>query len=198
MSNPRRSSTATPDSLGLLLRDLDRLAHSAARESGKTVAEGRAEVLKAIEVLEFAVGLQDSDVGGAMDVSRGVRCEYLREPLGVTVGITPFNFPAMVPMWMFANAIAAGNTFVLKPSEKDPSASLFLAEVLHEAGVPAGVFNVVHGDKVAVDRILEHPDIAAVSFVGSTPIAPASQHAVRCWWRTRSWRVVRRRTPSGS
>ena len=95
----------------------------------------------------------------------------IRQPLGVVAGITPFNFPAMVPMWMFANAIACGNTFILKPSEKDPSASLFLAELLQEAGVPDGVFNVVHGDKVAVDAILEHPDIKAVSFVGSTPIA---------------------------
>ena len=95
----------------------------------------------------------------------------IRQPLGVVAGITPFNFPAMVPMWMFANAIACGNTFILKPSEKDPSASIYLAELLAEAGVPAGVFNVVNGDKVAVDRILEHPEIAAVSFVGSTPIA---------------------------
>ncbi len=95
----------------------------------------------------------------------------IRQPLGVVAGITPFNFPAMVPMWMFATAIATGNTFILKPSEKDPSAANFMAELLKEAGVPAGVFNVVHGDKVAVDAILEHPDIAAVSFVGSTPIA---------------------------
>src|SRR5205823_1707282 len=104
-------------------------------------------------------------------VSNGVDVYSIRQPLGVVAGITPFNFPAMVPMWMFANAIACGNTFVLKPSEKDPSASLFLAELLKSAGLPAGVFNVVQGDKVAVDRILEHPDVAAVSFVGSTPIA---------------------------
>jgi malonate-semialdehyde dehydrogenase (acetylating)/methylmalonate-semialdehyde dehydrogenase len=104
-------------------------------------------------------------------VSSGVDVYMIRQPLGVVAGITPFNFPAMVPMWMFANAIACGNTFVLKPSEKDPSASLYMAELLAEAGVPAGVFNVVNGDKVAVDRILTHPDIAAVSFVGSTPIA---------------------------
>ncbi|HEV7605266.1 MAG TPA: CoA-acylating methylmalonate-semialdehyde dehydrogenase, partial [Candidatus Limnocylindrales bacterium] len=104
-------------------------------------------------------------------VSTGVDVYQIRQPLGVVAGITPFNFPAMVPMWMFATAIATGNTFILKPSEKDPSAANFLATLLAEAGVPAGVFNVVHGDKVAVDAILAHPDIAAVSFVGSTPIA---------------------------
>src|SRR5205085_8159713 len=94
-----------------------------------------------------------------------------RQPLGVVVGITPFNFPAMVPMWMFANAIACGNTFILKPSEKDPSVSLYLAELMKKAGMPDGVFNVVQGDKVAVDRLLEHPDVKAISFVGSTPVA---------------------------
>ena len=109
--------------------------------------------------------------GFSEQVSGGVDVYQIRQPLGVVAGITPFNFPAMVPMWMFATAIATGNTFVLKPSEKDPSASNYLAELLDEAGVPDGVFNVVHGDKVAVDAILEHPDIAAVSFVGSTPIA---------------------------
>jgi len=109
--------------------------------------------------------------GFSEQVSGGVDVYQIRQPLGVVAGITPFNFPAMVPMWMFATAIATGNTFILKPSEKDPSAANFLAELLAEAGVPDGVFNVVHGDKVAVDAILEHPDIAAVSFVGSTPIA---------------------------
>src|SRR6201989_913838 len=109
--------------------------------------------------------------GFSEQVATGVDVYSIRQPLGVVAGITPFNFPAMVPMWMFANAIACGNTFILKPSEKDPSASLYIAELLAEAGVPAGVFSVVQGDKVAVDRILEHPDIAAVSFVGSTAIA---------------------------
>jgi malonate-semialdehyde dehydrogenase (acetylating)/methylmalonate-semialdehyde dehydrogenase len=109
--------------------------------------------------------------GYSEQVSGGIDVYQIRQPLGVVAGITPFNFPAMVPMWMFANALACGNTFVLKPSEKDPSASILIAELLHEAGVPDGVFNVVHGDKVAVDRILEHPDVRAVSFVGSTPIA---------------------------
>ena len=109
--------------------------------------------------------------GFSEQASTGVDVYSIRQPLGVVAGITPFNFPAMVPMWMFANALACGNTFVLKPSEKDPSASMFIAELLKQAGLPDGCFNVVHGDKVAVDRILEHPDIAAVSFVGSTPIA---------------------------
>jgi malonate-semialdehyde dehydrogenase (acetylating)/methylmalonate-semialdehyde dehydrogenase len=130
------------------------------------------EVARGLENIEFACGIPNLMKGGYSEqASTGVDVYSIRQPLGVVAGITPFNFPAMVPMWMFANAIACGNTFVLKPSEKDPSASLFIAELLKQAGLPDGVFNVVQGDKVAVDRILEHPDIAAVSFVGSTPIA---------------------------
>ena len=130
------------------------------------------EVARGLENLEFACGIAQLLKGGFSEqASGGVDVYQIRQPLGVVAGITPFNFPAMVPMWMFANAIACGNTFILKPSEKDPSASLFLAELLKEAGVPEGVFSVVQGDRVAVDRILEHPDIKAVSFVGSTPIA---------------------------
>ncbi|MEA2579012.1 MAG: malonate-semialdehyde dehydrogenase (acetylating) / methylmalonate-semialdehyde dehydrogenase, partial [Chloroflexota bacterium] len=130
------------------------------------------EIARGLENLEFATGIPNLLKGGYSEqVSTGVDVYQIRQPLGVVAGITPFNFPAMVPMWMFGTAIAAGNTFILKPSEKDPSAANFMAELLHEAGVPDGVFNVVHGDKVAVDAILEHPDIAAVSFVGSTPIA---------------------------
>ena len=130
------------------------------------------EVARGLENVEFACGIPNLMKGGYSEqASTGVDVYSIRQPLGVVAGITPFNFPAMVPMWMFANAIACGNTFVLKPSEKDPSASLFIAELLKQAGLPDGVFNVVQGDKVAVDRILEHPDIAAVSFVGSTPIA---------------------------
>ncbi|MFI5226592.1 MAG: CoA-acylating methylmalonate-semialdehyde dehydrogenase, partial [Candidatus Limnocylindrales bacterium] len=125
-----------------------------------------------LEVVEFACGIPTLLKGGFSEsVSTQIDVTSIRQSVGVCAVITPFNFPAMVPMWMFANAIACGNTFVLKPSEKDPSASIFLAGLLAEAGVPDGVFNVVNGDKVAVDRILEHPDIAAVSFVGSTPIA---------------------------
>jgi len=142
------------------------------REHGKVRLDALGEVARGLENLEFATGIPHLLKGGFSEqVSTGVDVYQIRQPLGVVAGITPFNFPAMVPMWMFANAIACGNTFILKPSEKDPSASVYLAELLKEAGLPNGVFNVVHGDKVAVDRILEHPDIAAVSFVGSTPIA---------------------------
>jgi malonate-semialdehyde dehydrogenase (acetylating) / methylmalonate-semialdehyde dehydrogenase len=141
-------------------------------EHGKVPSDALGEIARGLENLEFACGVPTLLKGGYSEqASTGVDVYQIRQPLGVVAGITPFNFPAMVPMWMFANAIACGNTFILKPSEKDPSASLFIAELLHEAGVPDGVFNVIHGDKVAVDAILEHPDIDAVSFVGSTPIA---------------------------
>ena len=148
------------------------LAAFVTAEHGKVPSDAQGEVARGLENIEFATGIQHLLKGGFSEqASTGVDVYQIRQPLGVVAGITPFNFPAMVPMWMFANAIACGNTFILKPSEKDPSASIYLAGLLVEAGVPAGVFNVVHGDKVAVDRILEHPDIAAVSFVGSTPIA---------------------------
>jgi malonate-semialdehyde dehydrogenase (acetylating) / methylmalonate-semialdehyde dehydrogenase len=141
-------------------------------EHGKVPTDALGEVARGLENLEFATGIPHLLKGGFSEqVSSGVDVYQIRQPLGVVAGITPFNFPAMVPMWMFANAIACGNTFILKPSEKDPSASVYLAELWKEAGLPDGVFNVVHGDKVAVDAILEHPDIAAVSFVGSTPVA---------------------------
>jgi malonate-semialdehyde dehydrogenase (acetylating)/methylmalonate-semialdehyde dehydrogenase len=141
-------------------------------EHGKVSTDALGEVARGLENLEFATGISQLIKGQFSEqASTGIDVYQIRQPLGVVAGITPFNFPAMVPMWMFANAIACGNTFVLKPSEKDPSASVYIAELLKEAGVPDGVFNVVHGDKVAVDRLLEHPDIAAVSFVGSTPIA---------------------------
>ena len=141
-------------------------------EHGKVLSDAMGEIARGLENIEFACGIPSLLKGGFSEqASRGVDVYSIRQPLGVVAGITPFNFPAMVPMWMFANAIACGNTFVLKPSEKDPSASLFMADLWKQAGLPDGVFNVVQGDKVAVDRILEHPDIAAVSFVGSTPIA---------------------------
>ena len=155
----------------LLEQNLDKLANSAAREAGKTIAEARAGVLKGIEVCDFALSVQNLDTGGAMEVSRGVTCEFKREPLGVVAGITPFNFPAMVPLWMIPNALTVGNAFILKPSEKVPLTSLMLGELLLEAGVPPGVFSIVHGGKEAVDGILAHPDIQAVAFVGSTSIA---------------------------
>jgi malonate-semialdehyde dehydrogenase (acetylating)/methylmalonate-semialdehyde dehydrogenase len=141
-------------------------------EHGKVPTDAQGEVARGLENMEFATGVPHLLKGTFSEqVSSGVDVYQIRQPLGVVAGITPFNFPAMVPMWMFSNAIACGNTFILKPSEKDPSASVYVAELWKEAGLPDGVFNVVHGDKVAVDAILEHPDIAAVSFVGSTPIA---------------------------
>lgn len=149
-----------------------KIAELVTLEHGKTVADAMGEVARGLENIEFACGIPNLLKGGFSEqASRGVDVYQIRQPLGVVAGITPFNFPAMVPMWMFANAIACGNTFILKPSEKDPSASMFIAELWKQAGLPDGVFNVVHGDKVAVDRILNHPDIKAVSFVGSTPIA---------------------------
>jgi malonate-semialdehyde dehydrogenase (acetylating)/methylmalonate-semialdehyde dehydrogenase len=149
-----------------------RIAEFLTSEHGKTTADALGEVARGIENIEFACGVPNLLKGGFSEqASRGIDIYQIRQPLGVVAGITPFNFPAMVPMWMFANAIACGNTFILKPSEKDPSVSLFMAELLQKAGVPDGVFNVIQGDRVAVERLLEHPDIKAVSFVGSTPIA---------------------------
>src|SRR6266446_778561 len=141
-------------------------------EHGKVLSDALGEVTRGLEVIEFCCGLPTLLKSEYSEqASTGIDVYSIRQPLGVVAGITPFNFPAMVPMWMWAPAIATGNTFVLKPSEKDPSTSLWTAELLKEAGLPDGVFNVVMGDKVAVDAVLNHPDIAAVSFVGSTPIA---------------------------
>jgi len=141
-------------------------------EHGKVLSDALGEVARGLENVEFACGIPNLMKGGYSEqASTGVDVYSIKQPLGVVAGITPFNFPAMVPMWMFANALACGNTFILKPSEKDPSVSLFLAELLTQAGLPDGCFNVVHGDKVAVDRLLAHPDVSAISFVGSTPIA---------------------------
>ena len=141
-------------------------------EHGKTLPDAMGEVARGLENIEFACGIPNLLKGGFTEqASRGIDVYQLRQPLGVVAGITPFNFPAMVPLWMFPNAIACGNTFILKPSEKDPSASLYLAELMQQAGLPDGVFNVIQGDRIAVDRLLEHPDVAAISFVGSTPVA---------------------------
>jgi malonate-semialdehyde dehydrogenase (acetylating)/methylmalonate-semialdehyde dehydrogenase len=155
-------------------------------EHGKVLSDAIGEVTRGLEVIEFCCGLPTLLKSEFSEqASTGIDVYSIRQPLGVVAGITPFNFPAMVPMWMWAPAIACGNTFVLKPSEKDPSASIWTAELLKEAGLPDGVFNVVHGDKVAVDAVLEHPGIAAVSFVGSTPIAryvyeTATKNGKRC------------------
>ena len=148
------------------------LASAITREHGKVLSDAMGEVTRGLEIVEFACGApqllktQFSDnIGGGIDNWQ------MRQPLGVTVGITPFNFPVMVPLWMAPMALATGNTFILKPSERDPSASLMMADLLTQAGLPPGVFNVVQGDKVAVDALIQHPDVKAVSFVGSTPIA---------------------------
>ncbi|HST70660.1 MAG TPA: CoA-acylating methylmalonate-semialdehyde dehydrogenase [Solirubrobacterales bacterium] len=156
----------------LLDENVGELARIVSSEHGKVLEDAKGEVLRGLEVVEFACGIPQLLKGEYSDqVSSTVDAWSFRQPLGVCAGITPFNFPAMVPMWMHPVAIACGNTFVLKPSERDPSASNLVAELYAEAGLPAGVFNVVHGDKVAVDALLDHPDVAAVSFVGSTPIA---------------------------
>ncbi|WP_127503659.1 CoA-acylating methylmalonate-semialdehyde dehydrogenase [Actinoplanes solisilvae] len=148
------------------------IAEIVSDEHGKVLSDAAGEVQRGLEVIEFACGIPQLLKGEYSDqASTGVDVFSFREPLGVCVGITPFNFPAMVPMWMYPVAIACGNTFVLKPSERDPSASNYVAGLLQEAGLPDGVFNIVHGDKTAVDGLLHHPDVAAVSFVGSTPIA---------------------------
>jgi len=156
----------------LVDRHQEDLAKLLTAEHGKTLPDALGEVNRGLEVIEFATNIPHLLKGDfSENVSSAVDTYTIRQPLGVAAGITPFNFPAMVPMWMYPIAIACGNTFVLKPSEKDPSASMLSAELFAEAGLPDGVFNVLHGDRVAVERLLEHPDIAAISFVGSTPVA---------------------------
>ena len=158
--------------LQLLNQHRDTLAAMITAEHGKVFTDAQGEVARGIDIVEFACGAPQLLKGDYTDqVSAGIDNWTLRQPLGVVAGITPFNFPCMVPMWMFPLALATGNTFVLKPSERDPSPSIFMAELLQQAGLPDGVFNVVQGDKVAVDALLEHPDVRALSFVGSTPIA---------------------------
>ncbi len=150
----------------------DDFARTLTAEHGKVLSDAHGEVQRGIEVIEYVCGIPTLLKGGFSEqAATGIDVYSIRQPLGVVAGITPFNFPVMVPMWMWAPAIACGNAFILKPSEKDPSASLLTAEILQEAGLPDGVFNVIQGDKVAVDGLLEHPGIAAISFVGSTPIA---------------------------
>lgn len=155
----------------LILANLEGLAHQAAAESGKTVDEARAGVQKGLEVMEYALSLQNLEAGGAMEVSRGVMCHMTREPLGVVLGIAPFNFPAMVPLWMYPIALALGNVFVLKPSEKVPLTSQLIGELIRKAGFPPGVFTIINGDKAVAEALIDHPLIKAVAFVGSTPAA---------------------------
>ena len=158
--------------LALLNARRDELASIITQEHGKVFTDAQGEVTRGVEIVEFACGIPQLLKTDFTDqVSTGIDNWVLRQPLGVVAGITPFNFPCMVPCWMFPMAIAAGNTFILKPSERDPSAAIFMAELFREAGLPDGVFNVVQGDKIAVDGLLDHPEVRAVSFVGSTPIA---------------------------
>ncbi|MFI7585822.1 CoA-acylating methylmalonate-semialdehyde dehydrogenase [Spongisporangium articulatum] len=173
----RTSSLSTRSAVLFAFRQLlhdhaEELGRIVTAEHGKVLSDAAGEIARALENVEFACGVPQLLKGGFSEqAATGVDVYSIRQPLGVVAGITPFNFPAMVPIWMCANAIACGNAFICKPSEKDPSASLFLAELWKKAGLPDGVFTVLHGDKVAVDGLLEHPDVAAISFVGSTPIA---------------------------
>ncbi len=156
----------------LLHQRRDLIASAVTSEHGKVLSDAAGEVARGIENVEFACGIPHLLKGGySHQASTGIDVFSLHQPLGVVAGVTPFNFPAMVPLWMIANALACGNTFVLKPSEKDPSASMLIAQAFSDAGLPPGVLNVIHGDRVAVDRLIEHPEIAAISFVGSTPVA---------------------------
>ncbi|MEL6961167.1 MAG: CoA-acylating methylmalonate-semialdehyde dehydrogenase, partial [Pseudomonadota bacterium] len=162
---------------GLIEAHMDELADLVTSEHGKTVDDAKGSITRGLEVVEFACGIPQLLKGEfSENVGTGVDLLSFRQPVGICAGITPFNFPAMIPLWMFPLALACGNTFVLKPSEKDPSCPMLLAELAQEAGVPAGVLNVVNGDKEAVDALLTHPDIAAVSFVGSTKIAEYVYH----------------------
>ena len=169
---PIRRARVLNQFLALLNQHRDTLAAMITAEHGKVFSDAQGEVTRGIDIVEFACGIPQLLKGDYTDqVSTGIDNWTLRQPLGVVAGITPFNFPCMVPCWMYPVALACGNAFILKPSERDPSASLFMAELLQQAGLPDGVFNVVQGDKVAVDALLAHPDVKAVSFVGSTPIA---------------------------
>jgi malonate-semialdehyde dehydrogenase (acetylating)/methylmalonate-semialdehyde dehydrogenase len=171
-TNPQRRARVMFEMKRLIERDMDRLAELLSSEHGKVIADAKGDIQRGLEVIEFSCGIPHALKGEyTQGAGPGIDVFSMRQPLGVVAGITPFNFPAMIPMWMFGPAIASGNAFILKPSERDPSVPVELAKLMMEAGLPAGILNVVHGDKVAVDAILDHPDIHAVSFVGSSDIA---------------------------
>jgi malonate-semialdehyde dehydrogenase (acetylating)/methylmalonate-semialdehyde dehydrogenase len=171
-TNPQRRARVLMKFLELAQRDYDKLADCLAREHGKTIADAKGDLQRGLEVVEFSLGVPHLMKGEYTEgAGPGIDLYAMRQPLGVLAGITPFNFPAMIPLWQCAPAIACGNAFILKPSERDPGVPLMLAELMLEAGLPPGIFNVVNGDKEAVDAILDHPDIAGVSFVGSTQVA---------------------------
>ena len=170
--NPQRRARVMMEFVRLLHRDMDKLAEALSREHGKTIPDAKGDVVRGLEVAEFCIGAPHLLKGEFTDsAGPGIDMYSLRQPLGIAAGITPFNFPAMIPMWKFCPAIACGNAFILKPSERDPSVPLMLAELMQEAGLPDGILQVVNGDKAAVDAILDHPEIGGVGFVGSTPIA---------------------------
>ncbi|HBM11884.1 MAG TPA: methylmalonate-semialdehyde dehydrogenase (CoA acylating), partial [Rhodospirillaceae bacterium] len=165
--NPQKRARVMMEFVRLLHRDMDKLAEALSREHGKTIPDAKGDVIRGLEVAEFCIGAPHLLKGEFSEgAGPGIDIHSVRQPLGVVAGITPFNFPAMIPMWKFCPAIACGNAFILKPSERDPSVPLMLAELLMEAGLPAGILNVVNGDKEAVDGILDHPDVMAVGFVG--------------------------------
>ena len=170
--NPQKRGRVMMEFVRLLHRDMDKLAEALSREHGKTIVDAKGDIIRGLEVAEFCIAAPQMMKGEFTEgAGPGIDMYSLKQPLGIAAGITPFNFPAMIPMWKFCPAIAAGNAFILKPSERDPSVPVMLAELLSEAGVPDGILNVVNGDKEAVDRILDHEDIGGVGFVGSTSIA---------------------------
>jgi malonate-semialdehyde dehydrogenase (acetylating)/methylmalonate-semialdehyde dehydrogenase len=196
--NPQKRARVMMRFVQLLQRDMDALAEALSREHGKTLPDARGDVQRGLEVAEFCIGaphlLKGEHTEGA---GPGIDMYSMRQPVGVAAGITPFNFPAMIPMWKFCPAIVCGNSFVLKPSERDPSVPMMLAELMMEAGAPAGVLNVVNGDKQAVDALLDDPDVGAVGFVGSTPIAQyvygrgtASGKRVQCFGGAKNHMIV--------
>jgi malonate-semialdehyde dehydrogenase (acetylating)/methylmalonate-semialdehyde dehydrogenase len=177
--NPQRRARVMMKFVQLLQRDMDKLAEALSREHGKTIPDAKGDVQRGLEVAEFCIGAPHLLKGEYTEsAGPGIDMYSMRQPIGVAAGITPFNFPAMIPMWKFCPALVCGNAFILKPSERDPSVPLMLAELMLEAGAPPGILNVVNGDKAAVDAILDDEDIGAVGFVGSTPIAHAKNHMI--------------------
>ncbi|MBT5823240.1 MAG: CoA-acylating methylmalonate-semialdehyde dehydrogenase [Rhodobacteraceae bacterium] len=199
-TNPQRRARVLMAFVGLLNRDMDRLAEALSREHGKTIPDAKGDVQRGLEVVEYCIGAPELLKGDYTDAAGlGIDMYSMRQALGVTAGITPFNFPAMIPMWMFAPAIACGNAFILKPSERDPSVPLMLAELLEEAGLPKGIIQVVNGDKEAVDAILQDDVIQSVGFVGSTPIAEyiyatgcANGKRVQCFGGAKNHMIIMR------
>jgi malonate-semialdehyde dehydrogenase (acetylating)/methylmalonate-semialdehyde dehydrogenase len=197
-TNPQRRARVLFKFLELMQRDHNQLADILAREHGKTIADAKGDIQRGVEVVEFACGIPHLMKGDFTEgAGPGIDLYSMRQPLGVVAGITPFNFPAMIPMWKFGPAIACGNAFILKPSERDPGVPMRLAELMIEAGLPAGILNVVNGDKEAVDAILDDPDIRAIGFVGSTPIAEyiytrgtASGKRVQCFGGAKNHMII--------